>query len=47
MGLILVHLVLLHTATSSNPNQTSDPDRFPFHPYFTNKDIYALTFALL
>jgi quinol-cytochrome oxidoreductase complex cytochrome b subunit len=47
MGLILVHLILLHTATSSNPNQTSDPDRFPFHPYFTNKDIFALTFALL
>jgi ubiquinol-cytochrome c reductase cytochrome b/c1 subunit len=46
-GVIFVHLILLHTATSTNPVQVSSPDKISFHPYFTFKDIFALTAALL
>jgi quinol-cytochrome oxidoreductase complex cytochrome b subunit len=42
-GIILVHLILLHTVTSTNPTQISSPDKMSFHPYFTFKDIFALT----
>jgi len=46
-GLIFVHLILLHTVTSTNPTQISSPDKMSFHPYFTFKDLFALTAALL
>jgi len=46
-GIIFVHLILLHTVTSTNPAQVSSPDKMSFHPYFTFKDIFALTAALL
>ena len=46
-GIIFVHLILLHTVTSTNPAQVSSPDKMSFHPYFTFKDIFALTVALL
>ena len=46
-GIIFVHLILLHTVTSTNPAQVNSPDKMPFHPYFTFKDIFALTAALL
>jgi ubiquinol-cytochrome c reductase cytochrome b/c1 subunit len=38
---------LLHTVTSTNPAQVSSPDKMSFHPYFTFKDIFALTATLL
>lgn len=46
-GIIFVHLILLHTVTSTNPAQVASPDKLPFHPYFTFKDIFALTLAML
>ena len=46
-GIIFVHLILLHTVTSTNPAQVASPDKLPFHPYFTFKDIFALTVAML
>jgi ubiquinol-cytochrome c reductase cytochrome b/c1 subunit len=45
-GIIFVHLILLHTVTSTNPTQISSPDKMSFHPYFTFKDIFALTATL-
>jgi quinol-cytochrome oxidoreductase complex cytochrome b subunit len=46
-GIIFVHLILLHTVTSTNPAQVSSFDKMSFHPYFTFKDLFALTTALL
>jgi ubiquinol-cytochrome c reductase cytochrome b/c1 subunit len=46
-GIIFIHLILLHTVTSTNPAQVSSPDKISFHPYFTFKDLFALTAALL
>jgi len=47
-GLIGVHLVLLHEATSTNPIQISaNMSKIPFHPYFTIKDAFAFTVTLL
>jgi ubiquinol-cytochrome c reductase cytochrome b subunit len=40
-GLVLVHLVVLHSNGSGNPlgiNQT--PDKIPFYPYFYVKDLF-------
>jgi len=42
-----VHLILLHTVTSTNPAQVSSFDKMSFHPYFTFKDLFALTTTLL
>lgn len=41
-----MHLILLHTVTSTNPAQVSSPDKMSFHPYFTFKDLFALTVTL-
>jgi quinol-cytochrome oxidoreductase complex cytochrome b subunit len=46
-AIIFIHLILLHTVTSTNPAQVSSFDKMSFHPYFTFKDIFALTAALL
>jgi ubiquinol-cytochrome c reductase cytochrome b/c1 subunit len=47
-GLIGLHLVLLHEVTSSNPVQVAPAmSKIPFHPYFTMKDAFAFTVALL
>ena len=46
-GIIFIHLILLHTVTSTNPAQVSSFDKMSFHPYFTFKDLFALTTALL
>lgn len=45
-GIICLHLVFLHTATSTNPVQILDPDKIAFHPYFTIKDTFAFTVTL-
>lgn len=47
-GLVLVHLVVLHSNGSGNPlgiNQT--PDKIPFYPYFYVKDLFALICFIL
>ena len=46
-GIILTHLVLLHQVGSTNPKQVPSPDKIPFHPYFTQKDAYIFTVALI
>jgi len=40
VGLVLIHIVLLHVTGSSNPiGVTSTADKLSFHPYFTIKDL--------
>jgi quinol-cytochrome oxidoreductase complex cytochrome b subunit len=43
-GMVIIHLVGLHTVKSSNPSgiNLADKDNIPFHPYFTIKDFYGL-----
>lgn len=42
LGLILVHLVFLHTNGSNSPiGLNSNSDKVPFHVYFTTKDFYG------
>ena len=44
LGLVVVHLTLLHTLGSNNPiGINSNVDKVPFHSYFTIKDIYGFT----
>ncbi|NWS78886.1 CYB protein, partial [Crotophaga sulcirostris] len=47
---ILIHLIFLHESGSNNPlGLPSNPDKIPFHPYFSLKDIlgFAIIFLLL
>nr|YP_008379150.1 cytochrome b [Saguinus oedipus]ADM73219.1 cytochrome b [Saguinus oedipus]AGM47670.1 cytochrome b [Saguinus oedipus] len=47
-ALATIHLLFLHETGSSNPSgMTSEPDKIPFHPYYTIKDILGLMFLLL
>ena len=49
-GLIIIHLVLLHTTGSNSPTGLNpNSDKVPFHIYFTTKDVYGfiLLFILL
>nr|AER54649.1 apocytochrome b [Pennaria disticha] len=47
-GLIIIHLVLLHTATSNNPlGINSNSDKIPFHNYFIWKDLYGFLFLFI
>jgi quinol-cytochrome oxidoreductase complex cytochrome b subunit len=47
-AIILLHLVLLHTAGSSNPlGVNSSQDKISFYPYFFLKDAVGLALALL
>jgi len=42
VGIVLIHLMALHTAGSNNPSgvpMKSKKDSIPFHPYFTIKDM--------
>lgn len=42
VGLILIHIVLLHTAESNNPlGINPNSDKVPFHVYYTTKDVYG------
>nr|YP_010409751.1 cytochrome b [Saguinus geoffroyi]URH14558.1 cytochrome b [Saguinus geoffroyi] len=46
-ALATIHLLFLHETGSSNPSgMTSEPDKIPFHPYYTIKDILGLMFLL-
>lgn len=44
LGMVVIHLVALHTVRSSNPSgiNLADKDNIPFHPYFTVKDFFGL-----
>jgi len=48
VGLVIIHLVALHSVRSSNPSgiNLADKDNIPFHPYFTIKDLFGLTVFL-
>ncbi len=48
-GMVVIHLVALHTVKSSNPSgiNLADKDNIPFHPYFTSKDIFGLGVYLI
>lgn len=41
-GLSAVHLLFLHQTGSNNPTGiNSNPDKIPFHPYFSFKDVFG------
>lgn len=47
-GLIIIHLVLLHTKGSNNPTGLdSNSDKVPFHIYFTTKDFYGFILLII
>lgn len=48
VGLVLLHLVLLHQEGSSNPlGVESTTDRIPFYPYFYVKDLFGSVVLLI
>jgi quinol-cytochrome oxidoreductase complex cytochrome b subunit len=47
IGIILLHLVVLHQVGSTDPVQTISPEKIPFHPYYTYKDGFGLAVFLL
>nr|YP_009170405.1 cytochrome b [Amblyrhynchus cristatus]ALE29403.1 cytochrome b [Amblyrhynchus cristatus]ARO70420.1 cytochrome b [Amblyrhynchus cristatus] len=51
IGVTMLHLLFLHETGSNNPiGLNSNPDKIPFHPYFTYKDLLGatlMTIALL
>jgi quinol-cytochrome oxidoreductase complex cytochrome b subunit len=46
-AIILLHLILLHQAGSTEPTQTNNSDKIAFHPYYTYKDGFSLAVCLL
>jgi len=50
VALRVIHLLFLHQTGSNNPSGTNgDPQKVPFHPYYTTKDTlgFILLFILL
>ncbi len=50
VGVVMLHLVALHTHGSNNPlgiDAKSDKDTIPFHPYYTVKDSFGLAVFLM
>nr|YP_097153.1 cytochrome b [Thorius n. sp. RLM-2004]AAU20590.1 cytochrome b [Thorius n. sp. RLM-2004] len=46
-GATIVHLLFLHETGSNNPTGlNSSPDKIPFHPYFSYKDLFGLLIFL-
>nr|YP_009480520.1 cytochrome b [Cryptopygus terranovus]APC61725.1 cytochrome b [Cryptopygus terranovus] len=46
-GLAMVHLLFLHQTGSNNPlGMNSNPDKIPFHPYFSFKDLFGFMLIL-
>ena len=46
---VILHIVALHTHGSNNPlgiNKKGPQDSIPFHPYYTIKDMFGLSFVL-
>nr|ARO70574.1 cytochrome b [Oplurus cuvieri] len=47
-GISILHLLFLHETGSNNPTGLhSNPDKIPFHPYFSYKDLFGLTLMLM
>jgi quinol-cytochrome oxidoreductase complex cytochrome b subunit len=46
LGVIGLHLILLHIVVSTNPLQISSESKIPFHPYYVVKDLFATSVAL-
>nr|UTE82642.1 cytochrome b [Propithecus verreauxi]UTE82655.1 cytochrome b [Propithecus verreauxi] len=47
-ALVMVHLLFLHETGSNNPlGIPSNPDKIPFHPYYTIKDLLGLILLIL
>ena len=49
VGVVILHIVALHTHGSNNPlgiDRKGPQDTIPFHPYYTIKDLFGLSFAL-
>jgi ubiquinol-cytochrome c reductase cytochrome b subunit len=45
--LVIIHLVFLHEQKSSNPlGIQNSPDKIPFHPYFSRKDLLSACLIL-
>ena len=45
VGVVVLHIVALHTHGSNNPvgiDTTGKDDQIPFHPYYTVKDLFGL-----
>jgi len=45
VGVVVLHVVALHTHGSNNPvgiDTKGDDDQIPFHPYYTVKDLFGL-----
>jgi len=50
IGLVMLHLVALHTVRSNNPlgiDIKGPQDTLPFHPYYTIKDLVGVGFFLI
>ncbi len=49
VGVVILHIVALHTHGSNNPlgiDKKGPQDSIPFHPFYTIKDLFGLSFAL-
>jgi len=47
LGLLVLHIALLHKAGSTSGTGTKHPEFIGFHPYFSVKDVYGLALSLL
>nr|AYW52309.1 cytochrome b [Agrilinae sp. 1 ACP-2013] len=47
LAMVIIHLLFLHQTGSNNPlGLNSNPDKIPFHPYFTFKDLVGFIVTL-
>jgi len=49
VGVVILHIIALHTHGSNNPlgiDRKGPQDSIPFHPYYTIKDLFGLSFVL-
>jgi quinol-cytochrome oxidoreductase complex cytochrome b subunit len=48
VGLVIVHIMLLHEPGSNNPiGIDGNVDKVPFHPYSTIKDAFGLVLLMI
>jgi len=45
LALIIIHLIFLHQGGSNNPVGGQTPEKVPFHPFFTSKDLMGFLFV--
>jgi len=45
LALIIIHLIFLHQGGSNNPVGGQTPEKVPFHPFFTSKDLRGFLFV--